>query len=1807
MKNRIRLTVKMLAFVMSVLILIASLPVSSIASAIYNDTGDTNDTSTENTSENADIQSEQKPKDVIVLEEDEALREENIKHFKLSDGTTKAVVYTQPVHYKDSNGKWIDIDNALTLNGSEYSTNNKSEIKFANKSGSSGLVSIKDGKYKIDFTPSNTNKVSVVIENPQSNNSRKFEDLSVLNNLVSKAIYTNIYDGIDIEYVLVGNNIKENIIVKEKQDSYTYTFELKLNNLSAELVNGAIILSDYDSDEQVYEIPAPYMLDANNEYSNSVEYSLVQNSKWKYTLTVTANPEWINAEERVFPVTIDPTIRVSDSYITGYTNIASNTTSTLTVGNGNKAYIQLNALPTLPNDSFVVSAILKLFATSAGGNYVGIYQGEYTSIKDFNEITTATEYQWEISEILNSWYIGGASSGSLRLESVSGSGTSEFYLTDNNDNTEPSTYRPKIVITYMDIKGIEPYWSYISQNAGIAGTGNININTGDLVFSVPTLTTTDSLFGFTPTLIYNSTLAGQDYIFANAQVSYIGAYAPKGFKFNGHETLMKSTHLDTDGTSKAYYVWTDGDGTEHYFYESGQNTNVYIDEDGLQCTLRIVSNNEAQLTDANHNVRTFEYLNPMFLNNVTEAWYLTSISDKNNNKLSFVLNNDKNPTAINLTPNGQNPIEMLTIEYSDSLRINLVWNKTSGEARLLRYSDTPTGELSATGGAYLREMLFLHCDNTVTSEMLQAFVGDTDNVASGITVDAVATYEYDSDGYLIKATDNLSDYSIEYTIGYYSKLINEVQEYGKNQTQGQSIGLTYYKNYTKVIYSGSDDVLATNDDLVNIYYFDNSGRTLSTYTIDSTGAKVYGAVTGEYSNVEKAKNSLAMSTVVNGNSANYAYNGNFEWDSSSAKYWTLSSNARFCVSDPGVDWDNSYLELSVFANETASAEQNVFLANGTYTVSFDIKAYETSNLTICFEVASETYSYIERIPVNEIYASGNGFFISSAFEIPQVGDDATGYTMGIYLEGNSLIENEESIKIDNVMLAKTTGASSYNYVNFGDAQFQVYDLDDTNGWQSRLTQVDEGHGRSLYVEGTINYEASVYQTIYTAPQSLIDQYLDPINGGGFATSQDRIFTLSGFAKADSAIPSNKSTFALNLNISYYSAGELKGEPILAKFNPGYAGWQFSTVTFVLPTGSFIKEIKVECEYSHNIGTAYFDDISLTCDTDSQTTTYEYYGDGKLKAKVSGANNITFYTYDENDVTNVITNRTKDTYQYDSNHNVISVTSYSHNENIEYGNNNWNVDSAFENKQVLKSTTMYNYNAYGMLSQEVTRGSANDEYVYTGYTYNVSAGSKIFGALTCTTNGFNKKTQYFYNENNGQLIASIEPDNNGYYYTYNDFGNLISVYPAKYSTALQKITNSANVHYEYDVNNRLSKIIIGDMEYRFTYDEFGNQSSVSVGNSSSALSIASQERNAYNGKVTKITYANGTVISYEYDDLSRMVKKTYSTGTESIVYEYEYDSNGNLCKVIDGKSETITVYKYDHTNKLTKMIEYDSNEYVNNYSLKYHYDNKDRFAGMLYSQDYQCGTNSYDKLDVSYSYAYKSGSDSLLEYLRLLVENDMIYDIDYIYDDFRRYSSKTVAVGNIDNVISFDYVSANKVTSSLVSSYTTQIKTDTETISSQTFSYTYDAANQNITEIRNASGNLLYRYTYDSLDRLVREDNSVTNKTHLYTYDNNGNITNEVIFVYTLGDAYDSTFVESYLWTYANSQWGDQLTNYNGGNIYYDSMGNPTRYYNGLEFTWDNVNNLASISDGWLINTYTYNDQGIRTSKTVNGVTHTYHL
>ena len=104
MRIKVKKPMRIMAFVLSIIMFVVSLPMTAFAMV------------EDNMLENPSVKEELSPmKDVTVLEEDKSLREESVKHFNLSDGTTKAVVYPQAVHYKDSEEKWIDIDNTLIL------------------------------------------------------------------------------------------------------------------------------------------------------------------------------------------------------------------------------------------------------------------------------------------------------------------------------------------------------------------------------------------------------------------------------------------------------------------------------------------------------------------------------------------------------------------------------------------------------------------------------------------------------------------------------------------------------------------------------------------------------------------------------------------------------------------------------------------------------------------------------------------------------------------------------------------------------------------------------------------------------------------------------------------------------------------------------------------------------------------------------------------------------------------------------------------------------------------------------------------------------------------------------------------------------------------------------------------------------------------------------------------------------------------------------------------------------------------------------------------------------------------------------------------------------------------------------------------------------------------------------------------------------------------------------------------------------------------------------------------------------------
>ena len=116
------------------------------------------------------------------------------------------------------------------------------------------------------------------------------------------------------------------------------------------------------------------------------------------------------------------------------------------------------------------------------------------------------------------------------------------------------------------------------------------------------------------------------------------------------------------------------------------------------------------------------------------------------------------------------------------------------------------------------------------------------------------------------------------------------------------------------------------------------------------------------------------------------------------------------------------------------------------------------------------------------------------------------------------------------------------------------------------------------------------------------------------------------------------------------------------------------------------------------------------------------------------------------------------------------------------------------------------------------------------------------------------------------------------------------------------------------------------------------------------------------------------------------------------------------------------------------------------------------------------------------------------------------------------------------------------------------------------------------------------YTYDENDQLVSADGDHYNAT--YSYDARGNITSKVI------NGTETNF------TYSNTGWKDQLISVNGVELTYDANGNVLTYGD-KEFLWNTGRHLESITDGDNEYTYSYDENGIRTSKTVNDITTYY--
>ncbi|MBQ7596829.1 MAG: RHS repeat protein [Clostridia bacterium] len=284
----------------------------------------------------------------------------------------------------------------------------------------------------------------------------------------------------------------------------------------------------------------------------------------------------------------------------------------------------------------------------------------------------------------------------------------------------------------------------------------------------------------------------------------------------------------------------------------------------------------------------------------------------------------------------------------------------------------------------------------------------------------------------------------------------------------------------------------------------------------------------------------------------------------------------------------------------------------------------------------------------------------------------------------------------------------------------------------------------------------------------------------------------------------------------------------------------------------------------------------------------------------------------------------------------------------------------------------------------------------------------------------------------------------------------------------------------------------------------------------------------------------------------------------------------MAKFTDDVEDKTYTYTYDLSDRLTESYRSD-NAYV-----RQSFNAQNLTSGVKFGFGGTSGTASYTYnagLDNAPANATFSGAGK---------EN-------FFYDALGRTTAAYVYNGSNANVMHTDYTYKDK-DSVQTSGVVSRVRNVYNSTVFSDYTYTYDA-NGNITLILTGDGDRI-QYTYDNLNRLTRCDDEVNEKTWTYTYDKKGNITGKKTYTcYAIGQVLDTPDA-TVNYTYGDSNWAYLFTSYNNLPIAYDAIGNMTSFY-GRTLTWSG-RRLATFSYNGTTASYTYNSDGIRTSKTVNG-------
>jgi len=520
-------------------------------------------------------------------------------------------------------------------------------------------------------------------------------------------------------------------------------------------------------------------------------------------------------------------------------------------------------------------------------------------------------------------------------------------------------------------------------------------------------------------------------------------------------------------------------------------------------------------------------------------------------------------------------------------------------------------------------------------------------------------------------------------------------------------------------------------------------------------------------------------------------------------------------------------------------------------------------------------------------------------------------------------------------------------------------------------------------------------------------------------------------------------------------------------------------------------------------------------------------------------------------------------------------------------------------EYLGYVTVTNGNSETTYYGNVIHHAANDSdeidttmlYTETSKTYDTATDTNNMTLTggnfeTSITDERGKTVNYNVNPLNGLVSSVTDAKNNTTTYTYNQNNhNLLSV------SGVGAAGTSTNT-YTYNSKQQLSVINHNGFNYSFSYDGWGNLHKTSIGN----YTLSENTYNGPSGELSSTSYGNGDYYNYEYDDYGRISYIYYGNQNSELAdltLEYKYDAKNRVYKQIDHTRNNTTTYYYDLNGNLAETRS------TNGISLiTFSNDNSD--GEVVYSPD---GNTISSRITT-----YTTDGD---------INETILNDILGIYrtkDELERETSVTIKnfISSSNNTPRSTIVKNNEYLNYIDTDTSPEIVLDTRTtnftkkisydktvnsISSAiaSYKYTYDD-NGNITAV-NVNNSYTERYTYDSLNQLISHVKDYGDVQYItdYTYDTGGNITSVSSRQYYPNNQ-NSISLTANNYTYGNTVWKDLLTGYNSDIITYDNVGNPLNYRDGMSMTWERGRLLKSLTKNSNIYKYTYDANGIRTSK-----------